>query len=153
MNQYDFLGNLNSSSNPIGNRMVVNYNSPPETIPTSKIVARFIWVGANFSAPIQKRSITVSSNGKTFKKRTSDQGWIVLSGVPCNQTVTFSFGGDGVMSRNPGESTMPIGGKSNQSTKFINCSDKPVPIGLFSWGSGDFVQDDMDNVDACYTCQ
>ncbi len=57
------------------------------------------------------------------------------------------------MSRNPGESTMPIGGKGNQSTKFINRSDKPVPIGLFSWESGDFVQDDMDNVDACYTCQ
>ena len=141
-----------STSNTMGNRMM-NYNSPPETIPISKIVARFVWMGANFSAPIQKGSVTVSANGRNFQKKTSSQGWLVLNGVPCNQTITISFGRDGVMSRNPSESTMPTGGKSNQSTKFINCSDEPVPIGLFSWESGDFIQDDMDNVDACYTCQ
>lgn len=150
-NQPSFSTSVNqesySTSNTMGNKML-----PPETIPTAKIVARFVWMGANFSAPIQKGSVTVSTNGKNFQKKTSSQGWLVLNGVPCNQTITISFGRDGVMSINPGESTMLTGGKSNQSTKFINCSDEPVPIGLFSWESGDFIQDDMDNVDACLTC-
>lgn len=110
-------------------------------------------MGASFSAPIQNGSVSVSSSGKNFKKKTSNQGWLVLDGVPCNQKVTFSFGEDGVMSRNPGEETMPVGDKRNQSTEFIKCSNKPVPVGLFSWESGELTQDDMDNVDSCYTCQ
>lgn len=125
----------------------------PQRPPTSKIVMRFIWFGASFSAPIQKGDVRVQAGSQTFQKKTSGKGWLVLDGVPCNQNAKIMFGRGGLISRNVGELPFPVDVYNNlQVTRYVPCSDKPVGLGAFSWEDGDFIGDDMDNIDACYTC-
>lgn len=80
-------------------------SNPPQsqTIPTSKIVMRFVWFGASFSSPVMKGNVTIKTGGKTFQKRTSNKGWLVLDGVPCNQNIKVSFGQGGMIAPNAGE--------------------------------------------------
>jgi hypothetical protein len=128
--------------------------TPTAAQPTSKIVMRFIWSGADFSAPIQRGDVGVTAGGQTFQKKTSSRGWFVLDGVPCNQNAKIAFGRGGLISRTQGETPFHTDADNNlEVTRYVACSDKPVALGAFSWEHGDFISDDMDNIDACFTCQ
>lgn len=120
---------------------------------TSKVVLRFVWFGADFSAPVQKSTITIRVAGRTFRKKTNHHGWLVLAGIPCNQNATILFDRRGFMIRNPGEAAMQIeADRVREITRYVPCSDKPVGIGAFSWRDGEFIGEDMDNIDGCRTC-
>ena len=120
---------------------------------TSKIVLRFIWLGADFTAPVQKTDITISVAGSRFRKQTSRKGWLVLPNVPCDQNINILLGRNGFIVRNSGESPMRVGANGARSIKrYVPCSDKPVPVGAFYWRDGAFIGTDMDNIDGCRTC-
>jgi hypothetical protein len=152
-------GNQNSASATANNSASVSVTntqaaSPTPAPPTSKIVMRFIWSGADFSAPVQRGDVGVTAGGQIFQKKTSSKGWLVLDGVPCNQNAKIAFGRGGLISRTPGETPFPTDvNNNNEATRYVACSDKPVGLGAFSWEHGEFIGDDMDNIDACFTCQ
>ena len=128
-----------------------SYAIPP---PSAKVVLRFVWFGADFSAPVQRSTITIQVGGRTFRKKTNHQGWLVLAGIPCNQNATILVDSRGSMIRNPGEAAMQVeADRVREVTRYIPCTNKPVGIGAFSWRDGEFVGKDMDNIDGCRTCQ
>jgi hypothetical protein len=153
-NQTSVATTTNTSANVSVTNTQASSPTPTPATSTSKIVMRFIWSGADFSAPIQRGDVTVYAGGQTFQKKTSSKGWLVLDGVPCNQNAKVAFGRGGLISRKPGESPFPTDADNNHEvTRYVACSDKPVALGAFSWEYGDFISDDMDNIDACFTCQ
>ena len=114
---------------------------------------RFVWLGADFSAPVQRTDVTVSVGGSRFRKQTTRKGWLVLSRVPCDQDVGIVLGRSGFIVRNPGEPPMAVSTKRlREFTRHIPCGEKPVAVGAFSWEDGRFVSIDMDNIDGCRTC-
>jgi hypothetical protein len=102
---------------------------------TSKIVARFVYFGASASKPVGYANVTVRIRDWVYEKKTNNKGWLVLS-VPCNTEGQITFGDNGEFS----------------SDISVPCSKKPVGIGVFNWGDGEWVSDDMNNIDGCYLC-
>jgi hypothetical protein len=102
---------------------------------TSKIVIRFVSFGASASKPIGSGTVQVEIRNRVYEKMTTSKGWLVLN-VPCNTEGTVSFGDDLEYSQDIN----------------VPCSKKPVGIGLFDWRDGEYISDDMDNVDGCYLC-
>lgn len=142
-----------SNANTSSDTSASNANTSKQSS-TSKIVMRFIWFGASFSAPIQNGKVTVDAGGQQFLKQTNKKGWLVLDKVPCGENAKITFGNGGLISRNVGESPFPVEtSNDHQVTRYVACSNKPVALGAFSWADGDFIGDDMDNIDTCYTCQ
>jgi len=101
----------------------------------SKTVSRFVHFGASASWPAAGERVRVSVGGWSLTKRINAKGWLVAN-VPCNRSIRFEFGLD----------------FEHVHETLVACKAKPIPIGLFNFGSGEFLAADMDTVDACRYC-
>ena len=96
----------------------------PQSSQTSQVVLRFIWFGADFSAPVQKTHVIISTSGYKFSKPTTRKGWLVLSGVPCNRDIKIVLGQTGFIVRKPGESRVSVRAHRNREIMgHVPCSE------------------------------
>jgi hypothetical protein len=102
----------------------------------SRIVARFVALGASYSRPVGSGRVRLVLRDMTFEKRTNSKGWLVMN-VPCNTEGYISYG-----------DTLQF-----QTEIMVQCSRKPVGLGVFDWTYGDRMGDDMDHPDGCYSCE
>ncbi|MEZ5425237.1 MAG: hypothetical protein R2747_03125 [Pyrinomonadaceae bacterium] len=107
------------------------YSTPSKT----RIVARFVNFGASTSSPVSNVKVLVEVNGQTFEKIITKKGWFVFD-VPCNKNGVFYYGDN----------------LQFQNRFWVSCKKEPLGIGLFDWGKGVFINNDMDNVDGCFSC-
>ena len=108
----------------------------PSSAPrTAKIVARFVSFGASASRPVGYGNVRVEIRDWVYRKKTDSKGWLVLN-VPCNTDGRIVFGDNG-------ENSVDIA---------VPCTSRPVSLGAFDWRDGQFVGEDMNQIDGCRLC-
>lgn len=114
----------------------VSSAEPSSAQQTSKIVARFVSFGASASKPVGYGNVRINIRDWSYEKKTNSKGWLVLR-VPCNTEGRIVFGDQ----------------YEHSQDVSVPCSRKPVGIGAFDWRDGQYVSDDMENIDGCYLCE
>ncbi len=101
----------------------------------TRIVGRFIIMGASASTPAQNVIVRVFAGNYKFEKKIVKKGWYI-DDLPCNTSVEMTFGE----------------AFQHSYSFFVPCQNIPMGIGAYDWNNGNYLSQDMDNIDGCFAC-